>query len=99
MLRSRADFTETMKSENTQYIVISTVQPTESEWLLPPSGKDSIRMYRESDNVKKFVLKQTFRKEKEKHQNEFLDLWIRKTVLVTAGLCFFFYFIFIIFFF
>jgi hypothetical protein len=75
-----------MCTENAQYVVISTVQPECSEWGKQPLDlKESIKKFRENDNVKCFVLKQTFRKEKEKFQNEFQDLWIRKTVITTAG--------------
>ena len=75
-----------MCTENAQYVVISTVVPEGSGWGKGAVGlKESIRKYRENDNVRHFVLKQTFRKEKEKFQNEFQDLWIRKTVLTTAG--------------
>ena len=47
---------------------------------------ENIKKFRENDNVQHFVLKQTFRKEKEKFKNEFQDLWIRKTILTTSGL-------------
>ncbi|KAG4088185.1 hypothetical protein H8356DRAFT_1281091 [Neocallimastix lanati (nom. inval.)] len=89
LLRSNQPPDREIKFGDILYIQITAIQPEPSaEYSVLDNYPDYIRKYYESNEVRTFSFNRPFKKQKDKKtnsENEFMDLWTEKTILITEN--------------